>query len=148
MPAWDHSAVLGVNSLQDFALVIVLTDSPETGRAWIEQVQPVLGSVPLTMITSAQAGPLLQPYYDSGQIQGMAVGLQGGAMYEQRSGRVNLANRFWGSYQTGLLAGLLLLVIGGIISGGHWPLKPQTDPERQGINAYARPDLDSGWHSF
>ncbi len=117
MPAWDHAAVQGVNSLQDFALVIVLTDSPETGRAWIEQVLPVLGSVPLTMVTSAQAGPMLQPYFDSAQIQGMVVGLQGGAMYEQKSGRVSLANRFWGSYQTGILAGVLLLILGGIISG-------------------------------
>ncbi len=116
VPAWDHPAVVGLGSLQDFALVIVLTDSPETGRAWIEQVQPVLGSVPLSMVASAQAGPLLQPYYDSGQIQGMTVGLQGGALYEQRSGRVSLANRFWGAYQSGSLAGLLLLLIGGIIS--------------------------------
>ena len=116
MAAWDHPAVLGLASLQDFALVVVLTDSPETGRAWIEQVQPVLSSVPLSMIASAQAGPLLQPYYDLGQIQGMTVGLQGGALYEQRSGRVNLANRFWGAYQSGSLAGLLLLLIGGIIS--------------------------------
>ena len=116
IPAWDHPAVIGLGSLQDFALVVVITDSPETGRAWIEQVQPVLGSVPLSMVASAQAGPLLQPYYDSGQIQGMTVGLQGGALYEQRSGRVSLANRFWGAYQSGSLVGLLLLLIGGIIS--------------------------------
>jgi len=114
---WDHAAVSGVRSLQDFSLVIVLTDSPETGRAWIEQVQPVLGSVPLMMVTSAQAGPMLQPYFDSSQIQGMVVGLQGGAMYEQMTGRVNQANRFYGAYQTGILVGLLLLILGGIISG-------------------------------
>jgi hypothetical protein len=115
--AWDYPAVAGLGGLNDFALVIVITDSPETGRTWVEQVQPMLGSVPLAMVTSAQAGPMLQPYYASGQIQGMAVGLQGGALYEQKSGRVNLANRFWGSYQTGMLAGVLLLIIGGIISG-------------------------------
>ncbi len=114
--AWQHSAVLGISSLRDYALVIVLTDSPETGRAWVEQVQPVLGDVPLSMVTSAQAGPMLQPYFDSGQVLGMSVGLQGGALYEQRSGRVNLANRFWGAYQSGSLAGLFLLLIGGIIS--------------------------------
>lgn len=115
--AWDHAAVSGIGTLQDFNLVVVLTDSPETGRAWIEQVQPVLGSVPLMMVTSAQAGPMLQPYFDSAQIQGMVVGLQGGAMYEQMTGRVNLANRFYGAYQSGILVGLLLLILGGIISG-------------------------------
>ena len=52
---WQRPALQGINSLQDFALVIVLTDSAETGRAWVEQVQPMLGSTPLTMVTSAQA---------------------------------------------------------------------------------------------
>lgn len=116
LPAWDHLAAQGLSGLADFAMVIVLTDSPETGRAWIEQVQPVLSGVPLSMVTSAQAGPLLLPYYDSGQVQGMTSGLQGGVLYEQKSGRVNLANRFWGTFQSGSLAGFLLLVIGGIIS--------------------------------
>lgn len=116
IPAWEHQAALGLNSLQDFSLVIVLTDSPETGRAWIEQVQPVLSQVPLAMVTSAQAAPLLQPYYDSGQIQGMTSGMQGGAMYEQRTGRVSTANQFLGAFQSGSLAGILLIIVGGIIS--------------------------------
>lgn len=116
IPAWEHPAAVSLQSLQDFALILVLTDSPETGRAWIEQVQPTLQSVPLSMVTSAQAGPLLQPYFDSGQIQGLSVGLQGGAFYEQKSGRVNLANRFWGAYQSAALVGLILLAIGGTVS--------------------------------
>ena len=116
VPAWEHPAAAGLQSLQDFALILVLTDSPETGRAWIEQVQPTLQGVPLSMVTSAQAGPLLQPYFDSGQLQGLSVGLQGGAFYEQKSGRVNLANRFWGAYQSAALVGLILLAIGGTVS--------------------------------
>jgi hypothetical protein len=114
--AWDRPVVSDINHITDFALVIVLTDTGETGRAWIEQVKQEMGSVPLTMVTSAQAGPLLQPYLASGQIQGITSGLAGGAMYEQKSGRMNLANQFWGSFQSGSLAGVLLLVVGGVFS--------------------------------
>lgn len=127
VPAWEHPAASGLQSLQDFALILVLTDSPETGRAWIEQVQPTLQGIPLSMVVSAQAGPLLQPYFDSGQLQGLSVGLQGGAFYEQKSGRVNLANRFWGAYQSALLLGLILLAIGGTTSAllGSTSRKPK-----------------------
>ncbi len=68
------------------------------------------------MVASAQAGPLLQPYLDSGQINGLSVGLMGGAMYEKKSGRINLANQYWGSFQSGSVAGLLLLIVGGVFS--------------------------------
>ncbi|WP_322509286.1 zinc ribbon domain-containing protein, partial [Anaerolinea sp.] len=81
--AWDRPVAQGVNSIQDFVLVIVLTDSPEVGRAWVEQVQPLLGSVPLMMITSAQAEPMLAPYLGSAQVQGLVSGLRGGAGYER-----------------------------------------------------------------
>jgi len=117
-PVWGGAALSGVRSVQDFALVLVLTDSAENGRAWVEQVQPLLGATPLSMVASVQAGPMLLPYQKSGQITGLVSGLIGGAMYEQRSGRVNLANIYWNSYQTGYLAGIILLILGGIISAG------------------------------
>ena len=75
---WQRPALQNIDSLQDLALVIVLTDSAETGRAWVEQVQPMLGRTPLTMVTSAQAAPLLQPYLKSQQVDGLVSGLYGG----------------------------------------------------------------------
>lgn len=115
-PAWDTPALTGIAEISDFSLVLVLTDSAETGRAWVEQVQPLLKDTPLSMVASAQAGPMLLPYHASGQITGLLSGFLGGAMYEQRSGRINLANVYWNSYQSGYLAGILLLILGGIIS--------------------------------
>jgi hypothetical protein len=113
---WNGPALQGIQNIQSFALVLVLTDSAETGRAWVEQVQPLLGATPLSMVASAQAGPMLLPYHEAGQIAGLVNGFLGGAMYEQRSGRVNLANVYWNSYQSGYLAGILMLILGGIIS--------------------------------
>ena len=116
--AWDRPALKGIQTIRNFALVVVLTDSVETGRAWVEQVDPLMGAVPLAMVASAQAGPLLLPYFDSGQITGLLSGFMGGVMYEQHSGRVNLANTLWSSYQTGMMAGIAMLIIGGVISAG------------------------------
>ncbi|MBN1371862.1 MAG: hypothetical protein JW987_07965 [Anaerolineaceae bacterium] len=113
---WQRPALQGIYNLQDFALVIMLTDSAETGRAWVEQVQPMLGSTPLTMVTSAQAAPLLQPYLKSQQVDGLVSGLYGGAMYEKRSGRVSLPAGYYMGYQGAFLVGILVLFLGGIIS--------------------------------
>jgi hypothetical protein len=116
MPAWKNPALQGIQSIQDFTMILVLTDSVETGRAWVEQVRPVSGSVPLTMVSSAQAGPLLQPYLDAGQIKGLVNGLMGGAMYEQQNGKPGLANKDWNAYQLGYVAGILMLILGGVFS--------------------------------
>ncbi len=114
--AWDRPAAQGVNGIQDFGLVIVLTDSPEVGRAWVEQVQPLLGSVPLMMITSAQAEPMLAPYLGSAQVQGLVSGLRGGAGYERLMSAGGEATRFWGAYQSGVLMALVLFLFGIAIS--------------------------------
>jgi hypothetical protein len=113
---WSRPALQGIHNLQDFALVIVLTDSAENGRAWVEQVQPMLGETPLTMVTSAQAAPLLLPYLDSQQVRGLVSGLYGGAMYEKRSGRISLTPGYYMGYQGAFLVGILILFLGGTVS--------------------------------
>jgi hypothetical protein len=113
---WQSPALQGIQNVQDFALVIVLTDSAENGRAWVEQVQPLLGQTPLTMVTSAQASPLLLPYLDSRQVQGLVSGLYGGAMYEKHSGRISLTPGYYMAYQGAFLVGILVLFLGGTVS--------------------------------
>jgi hypothetical protein len=73
--AWQHPALEGIQHITDFSLVLVLTDSGDTGRMWIEQVQPSLGDVPMMMITTAQSAPILSPYLAGGQIDGLISGL-------------------------------------------------------------------------
>jgi hypothetical protein len=70
------------------------------------------------MVASAQAGPMLMPYHQSGQITGLLTGLIGGTMYEQLSGGTKVAILNWNSYQSGYVAGILMLIIGGFISAG------------------------------
>lgn len=123
-PAWDETFLSGVNSIADFSQVIVLTDSAETGRSWIEQVSPQMGDVPLFMVASAQAAPMLIPYLNateetnSGQIDGMVAGLMGGAQYGWFAGQQDtLTSKYWASYQLGIVLAIGLVLAGGLISG-------------------------------
>lgn len=108
----------------EYAAVIVLTDHAESGRVWVEQlyarnqadttffsVQPVL------FATSAQAGPMLQPYFSSQQITGMVNGLSDAARYEfVNNSRPGIARRYWDSFGVGLLMATAAIVLGSLWS--------------------------------
>lgn len=128
--AWDSQALLGVNSLQDFACIIVLTDNSETGRAWVEQVQTLLPNTPMLMVTSAQAAPVIQPYYESLQVKGMVAGLAGGMTYEQLRQASGAAHAYWGAFQVGLLTAMFFILI-GILFQGILALFPPSKTKRE-----------------
>jgi hypothetical protein len=111
----EISALAGIQMLRDFSAVVVLTDNVDTGRAWVEQVQPLLGGKPMLMLVSAQAAPMLEPYYASGQVKGMLSGLNGSAVYGQLAQQPGDARRYWDAYQYGLIAIILIILIGGAI---------------------------------
>jgi hypothetical protein len=115
--AWDAAGLQGVDSLEKFALVIVATENPDVARYWIEQVQPQLGATPLVMVLSAQAEPMVWPYYfaNPSQVQGLVGGLAGGAAYLARSAQSGLATQYWSPYSAGALIAVLLMILGGII---------------------------------
>lgn len=113
IPGFDKNE----KKLSDFAAAIVLTDNPDTGRIWIEQAGPSLGSKPLLMVVSAQAAPMIRPYFESGQVQGMVSGLTGGALYETIAQHPDgNAGVYWDSYGAGMIAAELLIVVGGVWS--------------------------------
>jgi len=102
---------------------VVLTDHAQSGRVWVEQLQnrkavdPVLTNQPLLMVASAQAGPLLQPYVDSRQINGMISGLVDAARYELlNNSRPGIARSYWDAFGIGLMMSVALIVIGSLWS--------------------------------
>ena len=105
-----------LHALSDFKAVIVLTDNPDTGRMWIEQTGQALKGKPLLMVVSAQAAPMIRPYYESNpkQVQGMVSGLPGGAAYEQATQRPGNAAVYWDAYGAGMIAAEMLIVVGGV----------------------------------
>jgi hypothetical protein len=113
--AWNsHPALVGIENLEDYSLVIVLTDNATTARSWVEQVQPSLKDVPLLMVASSQAGPLIAPYVESGQVEGMISGLTGGLAYERLSGSSGAGHSYWDAFYIGLVLAAALILLGAI----------------------------------
>lgn len=122
--AWDTPALQGVSGLAGFARIIVLTESLETGRAWIEQVGTEYGQRgSLLVVASAQSAPLLRPYVESGQAGGMVAGLTGGAAYEKLVGKNGPGSLYWNAFQGGLWVSILLIVAGVLSYGFRTVLK-------------------------
>jgi hypothetical protein len=115
---WNQIALANLKQITDFSQVILLTDTPESARDWVEQVQPELAkkNEPLIVISSAQAAPLLRPYQESGQITALLSGLLGGAAYEQIRQVSGTGTSYWNAYLAGILAMVLFILMGGIVS--------------------------------
>ncbi len=114
---WGTPPLQGVDAISDFALVVLITDDSDTARTWIEQVQPKLTNTPFVAVVSAQAEPMVRPYYDV-QVQGMVTGLMGGAAYEQTMGRdsYNLARVYWDAFSVGLILAVAAILVGGAVN--------------------------------
>ena len=110
-------------SFAEYAAVIVLTDNAESGRVWVEQLDvakqadPTLASHPLLLITSAQAGPLLQPYVSSHQVTGMINGISEAARYEYKNNvPPGIARTYWDAFGVGIMMAIALIIIGSMWS--------------------------------
>jgi hypothetical protein len=115
-PAWTSAPLEGVTSLSQFAALILITDNADAARAWVEQTESARGNVPFVVVSSAQAAPMIQPYYESRQIHGLVSGLYGGALFEgQNAGRPGFARAYWDAYSLGVLLAMVL-----VVGGGFW----------------------------
>lgn len=113
--AWASVPLQGVTSLNQFTAMILITDNADAARVWIEQTQALRGNIPFIIISSSQATPMIQPYYDSGQVNGIVSGLYGGAIFEQvNAGRPGTARNYWDAYSMGMLLAMSLTLGGGL----------------------------------
>jgi hypothetical protein len=115
-PAWTNPLLQNVHSLSDLGAVVVVTDDADTGRYWVEQISSSLNGVPLILVTSAQAAPMLQTYYASGQVSAVVAGISGGSAYEQIMQLQGNSSYLFGSYQALTLLVAALIFVGGVVS--------------------------------
>jgi hypothetical protein len=115
---WVDGRLSGVQKLTDFAMLVVITENPEIARSWIEQAGPLLGNVPLLVVASAQADPLVRPYYESHprQVQGMISGLAGGMAYASIMPRQGATRTYWDAYSFGMPVAVLIMLVGAVVS--------------------------------
>ncbi len=113
-----------VSKFTDYSAVVVLTDHAESGRVWVEQLYArnrsdatFFAVQPVFFAASAQAAPMLLPYYSSQQITGMVSGLPDAARYEfVNNTRPGIARRYWDSFGAGLLTATAAIVLGSLWS--------------------------------
>ena len=115
---WAGAPLNAVSTVSDFSAVIVITNDPDTARIWIEQVGTRLGGKPLLIVTSAQAEPLVLPYYEASpsQVQGMIAGLAGGVAYGRTVGNIQ-QNGVWDAYSVGVTVSILIILVGSLAGG-------------------------------
>ena len=120
LDAWQPPAFNPADGIANFQLVLVITDSADTARSWIEQSGPSLqeNDIPLIMVVSAQAEPMVRPYYTSTprQVSGFASGLMGGVFLESLAGRAGSARLYLDAYSLTLMVAVFLLVIGSLVN--------------------------------
>lgn len=115
---WNDPVLRAIRDISAFQRIILVTDSVETARGWIEQVQPSLpAKTQLLIVCSAQAAPLVRAYVESGQARGLVAGLSGGLAYEQLARQPGAVSSSWTAYQLSLATALLLITLGGLIAG-------------------------------
>jgi hypothetical protein len=113
-PAWQSAPLQDVQSFSDFALILLITDSAEAGHNWVEQAGALRGDAQFVVVSSAQAGPMILPYVQSGQVNGLISGLNSGALIEERYNRQSTARRYWDAYSLGLLLAFTFILFGGL----------------------------------
>ena len=113
--AWTYPATQAVNTIQDYAAILVITENSEIGRAWLEQLYTAIPDKPILMVVSAQSAPLMRPYLDSTQLKGLVGGRVEGAMYDRIMEAPSRQPAVNASYQAGMLLAAVLILLGGVI---------------------------------
>jgi len=117
--AWGSPPLVNVDSIEDFAMILVITDDPNTAKNWIEQVGTHLEDTPLNMVVSAQAEPLIQPYFRASPqlLSGYVSGVIHSLNYERLREQPNLANAAWLPFNLGIIITVGTMFIGGLANG-------------------------------
>jgi hypothetical protein len=122
---WDCPILSGVQHLSDFGMVAVITSGTENARVWAEQAHPYMGQVPLVMVLSAGAEPLIRPYYEAlqPQVNGILSGLPDAVAYEQADAMQGEAHSRWNPFGAALAVIEIALAAGVIYGLAKWLLR-------------------------
>lgn len=122
---WDCPILSGVEHLSDFGMVAVITSGTENARIWAEQAHPYMGQVPLIMVLSAGAEPLIRPYYEAlqPQVNGILSGLPDAVAYEQANVMPGEARSRWNPFGAALGVTEAMLAAGVIYGLAKWLLR-------------------------
>jgi hypothetical protein len=113
---------------KDLDGVFILADSYEGASFWVEQFAARQPALPLYLLVTAQAAPMLRPYEDSGQVAALATGISGINAADASVDESGPALHFRAAYQTGTLLLAVMIILGAILS-----IKPRNDEKKEGV---------------
>ena len=116
LPPQNQLDLFNALPFEGFAGIVILGDDYEGAMAWIEQFSSLAPETPIFLLVSAQAGPLLLPYYESGQVRGMISGVSDAVDLVDHT--TDLAQH-WRAYQVGNVLMILMLLIGMSFPASH-----------------------------
>jgi hypothetical protein len=106
----------GIERAQDFDLIVSMNTGPGgygVPDAWVRQIH-VAEKVPLALAVTAIMGPQTQPYLQSGQIQGLLIGLRSAAEYEGLLEAPGIATAQMDAQSAAHTVILVLIILGNI----------------------------------
>lgn len=98
--------------LESFNGILILSGSDESTKSWVEQLSILAPVTPVHLVLTAQAGPMLLPYWESGQVSGMISGISDAAAVEALNGENSDISVRWRAYQVGILLLIAVMLIG------------------------------------
>lgn len=113
-PLEDIPLMEGKKQLGDFDLVILVSAGSPGAKEFVQQVQTRYGIPMVASVTSVMTTDLT-PYYDSGQILGLAGGMLAAAEYEQLVGNPGLGTQGADVLNVGHLVVIFAIIFGNII---------------------------------
>lgn len=114
---WDKPPLSDINSVKDFDMIVLMTDSSDNAKLWIEQINILVDDADLLLISTTKASPLLQPYLRTNQVDGMLSGMMGGLAFNLLSqAETNDIGRYWAINQLIAMLFVFFLLAGGVIS--------------------------------
>jgi hypothetical protein len=119
---WDSTFLTRTQQLSNFGAIVLVSATPDTVRAWVEQLQYSSPRPAIIAAVSAGAEPLVRPYYNTdpakAQIKGLVTGILGAAQYERQAGVPGVASGdMWDVLGWGLLVIIVVLVGGNVFYG-------------------------------
>ena len=121
-PIFSKNHPKDISKIEDYDLILIITDDITNARGWLEQVQPKLtdndtyeNQPPILMITSSQLEAIIHPYYATTpkRIDGYISGLRGFSQYQNILGKMT-QNDLWNGYSQGVSVAILIILLGSV----------------------------------
>lgn len=114
---WEKPPLSEINTINDFDMIVLVTDNSENAKLWIEQINLLVTDSDLLLISSAKASPLLQPYLQTYQIDGMLSGIMGGMAFNLLSqSETAYIGRYWAILQLAAVVFVFFILAGAVVS--------------------------------